>query len=157
MNIQLYNFPNLKYNSAFLWLHLFCCNWNIYSQGNQYWIMALTHLLWIYLSGLFHEWGKSPDLFMEYSSLHMISVLRMAFVWDVIQLHRSQCHHTFITSAPALNLWEQTAAYCSGGDRVKISNLLNPHRDNSANITVIHHKKCLTGRFFSSLCVFHQA
>lgn len=35
---------------------------------------------------------------------------------------------------------EQTAVYCSAGDRVKISNRLGPRRDYSANITVIHQK-----------------
>lgn len=50
------------------------------------------------------------------------------------------CRHAFITSAPALNLHEQTAVYCSGGDGVKISNRLIARRDNSAGITVIHQK-----------------
>lgn len=50
------------------------------------------------------------------------------------------CRHAFITSAPALNLREQTAVYCSGGDGVKISNRLIARRDNSAGITVIHQK-----------------
>lgn len=71
-------------------------------------------------------------------------------------LHRSQCCYAFITSAPAVNLREQTAVYCSGGDRVGISNRLIPRRDNTTNITVIHQKKCLTSRVFTTLSIFHQ-
>lgn len=62
----------------------------------------------------------------------------------------------FITSAPAVNLREQTAVYCSGGDRARISNRLIPPRDNTTNITVIHQKKCLKSRVFAPLSIFHQ-
>lgn len=61
-----------------------------------------------------------------------------------------------IASASALNLQEQTAVYCSAGDRVKISNRLIPQRDDSVAITVIHQKKCSVGRDRAALSIFHQ-
>lgn len=73
-----------------------------------------------------------------------------------VVLHRSRRCYAFITSAPAVNLWEQTAVYCPGGDGVRISNRLIPPRDNTTNITVIHQKKCWTSRVFTPLCIFHQ-
>lgn len=75
---------------------------------------------------------------------------------SALVLHRSQCCCAFITSAPAVNLWQQTAVYCFGGDGVRISNRLIPRRDNTTNITVIHQKKCLTSRVFTPLSIFHQ-
>lgn len=125
--------------------------------------MALTHLLCIYLNGILHERSKSPYLFyafsLQYSSelctLYQFCIRPLLGRNSALVLYRSQCCRAFITSAPALNLWEQTAVYCSGGDRVKISNRLIPRRDNSTNITVIHQKKCLMSRVFA-LSIFHQ-
>lgn len=110
-----------------------------------------------------HWGGKSPRFFyafrLQYSS--EVCTLCQFCIWPLLGcnptlvLHRSRCCYAFITSAPALNLWEQTAVYCSGGDWVKISNRLIPPRDNSTNITVIHQKKCLMSRVLPPLSIFH--
>lgn len=84
------------------------------------------------------------------------SFLHITFVNSAVVLHTSRRYITFIPSAPPVNLWEQTAVYCSGGGRVKISNRLIPRRDNTTNITVIHQKKCLMSRVFAPLSIFHQ-
>lgn len=86
----------------------------------------------------------------------LYSFLHITFVNSAVVLHTSRRYITFIPSAPPVNLWEQTAVYCSGGGRVKISNRLIPRRDNTTNITVIHQKKCLMSRVFAPLSIFHQ-
>lgn len=92
----------------------------------------------------------SSDLCMLYNChlwpLHSVSFFSI--------LHRSQCYYAFITSAPGLNLWKQTAVYCFGGDRVKILNRLLPHRDNTINVTVIYQKKCLTSKVAAPLSIW---
>lgn len=99
-----------------------------FGELNQYRKTASTHLLCIFLHGLLMDESK-PSFFHPGHAGYM----NPAFMTLVL------CS-AFIISAPALNLREQTAVYCSAGDRVKISNRLVPQRDDSANITVIHQK-----------------
>lgn len=95
--------------------------------------------------------GTNPLSFNAFSvqSPSELCTLYNFCIWPLVRcnsalvLQRSQCRYAFITSAPAVNLWEQTAVYCFGGDWVKISNRLIPQRDNTTNITVIHQKKVL--------------
>lgn len=112
----------------------------MFGELNQYQIMASTHLLCIFLDAVLYERSPNPHSFTQDSSqlcrLHESRPYDLYSGCDPALVRRS----AFITSAPALNLREQTAVYCSAGDRVKISNRLVPQRDYSADITVIHQK-----------------
>lgn len=142
MCIQLCTFPKLEHSpvSASLSLqHLFPAKYT-FGGLNQYHIMAPTHLLCIFLDGLLYERTPNPrSLTPDSSQLSRLHESRLYDLYpgcDPSLVLRS----AFITSAPALNLREQTAVYCSAGDRVKISNRHVPQRDYRADITVIHQK-----------------
>lgn len=62
----------------------------------------------------------------------------------------------FITSVHAASICEQTAVCCSEGDGMEILNRLIQGEHSATNTAAIHQKKCLMGRVFTPLPIFHH-
>lgn len=114
MPIQLFDFPKIEHSpvSAFLSLHLLCCDWYMFNKGNPQGIMALTHLLRIYLNGVLHIRSKRPYLFMHLvCSIHLSYAHYINSVYDLC-LGVIQLSFSTEASAATLSLHQHLHSIC---------------------------------------------